>query len=469
MATKLSIEEVSEAFHELELQEAMFDWKIGRIQVWPVFRFEVFRSFLREVGIFEYSANGFEKTSLKRANKVKVLKKVLSLVLTHRVLRLFWRSSKSSKVALIPFYRRDDSGNDHLSSHIIEQFGERGFRIGSGPRDIDLENQIHRKELNTLFRKVYGIFADFWVDRKIKPSDFQKYASFMSALENKYNFRFSNRREFPLQQFKNFIGQSWGYRDYFKLENVSTVFVVDAIHTSVIHGAKLAGTRFVELQHGSIYKQHPGHNWPEGIEVDLVPDEFLHWGDYWVQDLRFAQVTKVKLAGAIPAISAAMLASSSSVDNQVLFMSSYDITTRLFSCALELSKARPELTIIYKGHPREDLSHQIEYLKTNKSHSNLRIVENKATALDLIAESEFVVGVNSTALFEAAALKKKVLVIDIPGWEIAKPLIENGDATLVSQGAQLSEAIDRATFSQNGHFYYAKPEKLDIEFYLSRP
>ena len=469
MAKKINIDEATEAFHQLELSLGMFDWKMGDLQLWPIFRFELFRTFLRDVGIFEYSAQGFEQTLLKRANKIKVLKKALSLVLTHRIFRLIWRSNKTTKVALIPFYRRDDQGNDHLSSHIIGQFGERGFRIGSGPKDVYLPGQIHRKELNTVFRKIYGLFADAWVNQKIKPTDVAKYEAFLSALEKQFDFVFSNRRQFPLQQLKSFVGQSWGYRDYFKLENVSTIFVVDAIHPSVIRGAKLAGTRFVELQHGSIYRQHPSHNWPAGYQIDLVPDEFLHWGNYWVQDLSFAESTKVKLAGAVPAIAEAMAKSQASVSKQVLFISSYDITTRLFEQAVKLSKARPDLNILYKGHPREDLSEQIEYLKNSNQNSNLSIIENKATALDLITQSEYVVGVNSTALFEAAALGKKVLVLDIPGWEIAKPLIQNGDALFVKTSQNLSQEIESAKASTDGHFYYAPPQKLDVGYYLTKP
>lgn len=260
--SRLTLEEVGEEFFNLEEELKMLDWKIGGIQVWPVFRFELFRTVLRDSGVFEFSASGFPPTPLLRTNKIKVLKYLTKLVLSPRILNLVKPFIGQTKVTLVPFYRRDDQGQDHLSSHIIEQFGARGFRIGSGPLDIYLKDQIHRKELNTVFAKIYGPFAKAWMKVNSSAADSKKYEDFTNLLQLRLNFTLTSRQKFPADQFRQFVGQSWGYRDLFKLENVATVFCVDAIHPSLIRGAKLAKARFSEIQHGSIYPQHPGHNWP---------------------------------------------------------------------------------------------------------------------------------------------------------------------------------------------------------------
>lgn len=258
----LTLEKVGEEFFQLEEDLKILDWKIGGIQVWPVFRFELFRTVLRDSGVFEFSAAGFPATPLGRSNKIKVLKYLSRLVLSPRALNLVKPFVGKTQVVLVPFYRRDDQGNDHLSNHIIEPFGVRGFRIGSGPADVYLKDQVHRKELNTVFAKLYGPFAKAWIKLNLTKSDLARYAKFVNELQQRLNFSLTSRTEFPVRQFTQFVGQSWGYRDLFKLENVSTVFCVDAIHPSLIRGAKLAKARFAEIQHGSIYPQHPGHNWP---------------------------------------------------------------------------------------------------------------------------------------------------------------------------------------------------------------
>ncbi len=466
---KPSLEQATKVFFDLEIEHKMLDWKIGGIQVWPIFRFELFRTFLRDTGVFEYSAGTFESTPLRRANKIKVFRYAAKLLLSPRLFNLFSPIFGNSRVALIPFYRRDDEGQDHLSSHIIDQFGSSGFRIGSGPKDVYLPDQIHRKELNTLFAKVYGPFAKLWIRSHLKPADIKKYSTFVAELERRMKFTLTSRNKFPVEQFRQVVAQSWGYRDLFKLENVATVFVVDAIHLSVVRGAKLAGCRFVELQHGSIYPQHPSHNWPSGAIVQLAPNEFFYWGPYWIEGIRFASNTKPVLVGAIPAMANLQVKAKKSIPKQVLFISSYDVTERLFAKAVELAEKREDLSILYKGHPREDLSKQAEYLRKTPKLGNLSIIESKATAIDLISESEYVVGVNSTALFEAAALGKKVVVIEIPGWEISKGLISRGDATLVGSKSELASELSNVKACKNESFYYAKPISLDTAKYLSRP
>lgn len=209
---KPSLEQATKVFFDLEVEHQMLNWKIKEIQVWPIFRFELFRTFLRDSGVFEYSAGTFESTPLRRENKIKVFRYATRLILSPKVLNLLVPIFSKTQVALIPFYRRDDQGLDHLSTHIIDQFGERGFRIGSGPKDVYLPNQIHRKELNTLFAKVYGPFAKLWIKANLKASDLEKYSAFVQELERRTNFQLTSRNKFPVQQFTQVVAQSWGYR-----------------------------------------------------------------------------------------------------------------------------------------------------------------------------------------------------------------------------------------------------------------
>lgn len=153
----------------------------------------------------------------------------------------------------------------------------------------------------------------------------------------------------------------------------------------------------------------------------------------------------------------------------MLFVSSYDITKRLFAKAIELARQRPDLKILYKGHPREDLSEQVTYLNETFGIENLTVIRSKATAIDLISQSEYVVGVSSTALFESAALGKRVIVLDIPGWEICKELVDRTDALFVSSSADLGTEIDKSKPSENSDYYYSKPVPLPVEEYLRRP
>ena len=80
-----------------------------------------------------------------------------------------------------------------------------------------------------------------------------------------------------------------------------------------------------------------------------------------------------------------------------------------------------------------------------------------------MARSEFVLGVYTTALFEAFALGCKVGVLAFSGWQHIRALVERGDATLISDLAELDKFLksnsgkDVSADRTRADFYYAKP------------
>jgi hypothetical protein len=95
--------------------------------------------------------------------------------------------------------------------------------------------------------------------------------------------------------------------------------------------------------------------------------------------------------------------------------------------------------------------------------SNLLLADPKANTLEMMARSEFVLGVYTTALFEAFALGCKVGVLAFSGWHHIRALVERGDATLIHDLAELdtylkaNSARDVASLRERADYYYAKP------------
>jgi hypothetical protein len=99
------------------------------------------------------------------------------------------------------------------------------------------------------------------------------------------------------------------------------------------------------------------------------------------------------------------------------------------------------------------------------SVTNITFVEKTQGALPLIAQSEFVIGVNSTTLFEAAGLGKRVAVVGISGWEIAEALVLAGGAEFIEDPADLGARLDSIPTAKNPTAFYAPQKHVDISRY----
>ena len=234
----------------------------------------------------------------------------------------------------------------------------------------------------------------------------------------------------------------------------ATKLAADKLFQSGNHYAASYVTRFSVVRYGNVM----------GSRGSIVPDEIWVWGESWIDGLSFANNTKPIVVGAGSAYEEVRSNKNSEVKGLVAFMSSYDVTEKLFACALACASKNPDLTFVYKGHPREDLTSQIEYLKSRSDLENITISEKEYSALNIIRSSEYVVGVNSTTLFEAAGMSKKVAVIKVSGWEISQDLIASGGAVPYSLETA-STALRATPRAEKPYSFYAQPLEVDLSKY----
>lgn len=124
---------------------------------------------------------------------------------------------------------------------------------------------------------------------------------------------------------------------------------------------------------------------------------------------------------------------------KITFISQWTVGQLMIVKALEVAKYYPDYKIIYRLHPNEYKNKQ-SYLDriSEKNLKNLELGCIRKTILKEIADSEFVVGVYSTAIYEALALKCKILLLPFYGVDYMKYLIDNNYAYV----ANLDSIID---------------------------
>jgi hypothetical protein len=146
------------------------------------------------------------------------------------------------------------------------------------------------------------------------------------------------------------------------------------------------------------------------------------------------------------------------VKNQVVFISQGTVATELSKIALELAKLNPDMKVYYKLHPGEfgRWKTEYKYLQNINEINNLHVIENEVPLYELMASSEFLVGVYSTAIFEGLTLNCKTILLDLPGVEFLQYLLDSKSALLANNVADVEKYIVEDNFQEIDSDYFFK-------------
>jgi hypothetical protein len=170
------------------------------------------------------------------------------------------------------------------------------------------------------------------------------------------------------------------------------------------------GFTVIEPQHGYIGPNHRAYNYPKEIfnlpgVQKVFPDYFLTFGEKWGQDISIP--SKVLPVGHKYLEDYVKTNQPKKDDgSNILVVSKGTVTEQMVEIAKTVATAFPEKKIIYKLHPGE-IPFKERYQEL-EGFTNIEIIgfEN---ILPLIAKAKYIVGYNSTTLFEALAFPGKVI------------------------------------------------------------
>ena len=178
--------------------------------------------------------------------------------------------------------------------------------------------------------------------------------------------------------------------------------------SNLIPAAKKAGVKVFEMQHGVTYGEsvtYSGYRDPF-----FIPDFFLSFGENKPVDVYGISPEKIYNIGYAfieylnNCISASVEDKISDYD--ILVVSEPHITTTILSVISQLAEQNPSIKFHFRPHPEEYLTD--EQIKTIGSISNIVIDDNKQNILIVLNRFNFVIGENSTVLYEALSMGKKV-------------------------------------------------------------
>lgn len=479
------IASIGEAFFAVEAAEDLYNWRVMGVQIWPVMRSRLLKTLMANSGLFA-SGQGKQVDFYEDVEQYRGRKPALLL---WRAVRFGWlgplaaaafyprkirgaaahlgepdyRKLRAKQAIVVPFATRD--GNEpHIEKFaqpVIDALGDRGLVLGVGTWD-KITNRPRVEDLNGFFNRRWHYPAAVIVRLGVKKADLTKYARVVAALEAQTGFSLDPLRTFPRWMLRIFFIQKHGYRKIFKRTSAKYVFAVNAARMPLQAAAQSLGMKVIEIQSGVFSKYSLQFSWPGSPKIEYIPDEIWTWGDYWTSGIERAGGQSVRVIGSTEEFESIRDRHTPKVLGQVVVLSQPLIGLDILKAAVELAAARPDLKVIFKLHPRNEIDEFNNFLKSTAAatgHSapaNLSLMQFEKSSLEVIAESEISVGVFSTALIEAAGLGAKVAIIKLPGWEHLAPLIEGGYASAFNSAVDLVAGIDGLHNPADEYFFYGR-------------
>lgn len=467
--TATSLEEIGEAFFDIERRENLYDWKVGGISVWVLLRSRLFRTITQSANLYDWAtAKKFELPTdavpYAGANAAELLWAAANGRAKAPKIDAEpdFRNLKGVKALVVPFATRsaDNPLIEKFSQPVIDALGADALVFGVGQWD-KLSNRPRLEDLNEMFIKKYGTYASVFVRLALRKRDYAKYQRVVKYIESKVGVSMAPYDVFPRWILRTFVAERRGYRKVLAATSAKTVYMVNAARMPFQAAAQSLGMKIVEIQSGVFSKYSLQFSWPGSPAVDYLPNEILTWGEYFTHDIEHAANQKISVIGSTDEFNAVRDANLKRDSKQVVFLTQPLVGNDILAAAIEFARIKPNLNVIVKMHPRNDLEEFTRIIEAaGGAPKNLSLMQSQRSSLEVIAESEVAVGAFSTALIEAAGLGTKVAILRLPGWQHLAPLVDGGYASAFDNAQELATNFENLRVAGDKYFFYGP--KADI-------
>jgi len=220
------------------------------------------------------------------------------------------------------------------------------------------------------------------------------------------------------------------YKFYYKLlshlKPKQIYMVVCYSYPWLVQVAKDLNIEVIELQHGAFSKYHLGYSYHNN-SVNYYPDKFLVWNNYWKNIIRFP--LKKEQIDIYPFIfqerEIKKYQHIKKERNKVVVLSQGPISNKMAKIILDNFDFFKDKVIEYKLHPGELQRYKsYPYLMKLLEKDNVSL-SNSDNLYELLAKSEYQVGVYSTAIYEGIEFNCKTILCNTMFVEYMEKLIED--------------------------------------------
>lgn len=211
------------------------------------------------------------------------------------------------------------------------------------------------------------------------------------------------------------------------------------------------GIPVYEFQHGAVLGNTVLYSGVYNPIIDV--DYFLSFGKVWCKSDFGLPVSRILNIGWAYKNIIRQYTVEGVKKNYVLIISSPHITEKIIDIAIELAKAYPTYFFDIRCHPKEGLSQKQKNMVS--SIENLNIVDNTIESYIALMAYRYVIGENSSVLYEAFSIGKIVGRLDYNGLKIRKISSEDDSSFFYLKGFEDFERFVKFVPSGDRDTYYS--------------
>lgn len=140
----------------------------------------------------------------------------------------------------------------------------------------------------------------------------------------------------------------------------------------------------------------------------------------------------------------------------MLFISNSEDIIAEYAAALRKDERLNHIRMIYKLHPDEYGRYKSKYAQLSDCGVEV-ISENKHDIYYYLGQADYVIGTESTALYEATVFGLEIFIINGGSYSLSKMLYEKGYAQLVTSVDMLADRVlNPIPYAKNKESYFEK-------------
>lgn len=394
-------QEVIQNICKKENTSILYDIRIGELPVYMLIR-----GFVRYKIIENY---GLPVMNMRLP--VKRLVAIKSILVSFYHLLKLWVSNRKYPSVYYSFARIDKIGKcylDKFTDPIIDQCEKKGNYIilDYGRAGMHLKPRVHNDsvvylDLLSVLSRIYSVlFCRFFL---------YKHRKEFSLLFRELNEIFEI--EFNKSKIIKEIGFAVMYTDLLQrvFKKVSAERVIGparAFMAPPFIAAKRQGMKTYELQHGISYGETVLYS---GYRDEMIlPDYFLAFGDNKPIDVYGIDESRIVNIGWALQDYIVSLPYDDTLygKKDVLVVSDPEITIPILKAIIVLAKENPEYRFYFRPHPHEEITQKHKDMIA--PFPNIKLQNNSVNITVVLNKFNLILGENSTVIYEALAIRKKV-------------------------------------------------------------
>ena len=440
MKKPTTIKELCEFIWYLEDKYDLLNFELDGVKVWQYSRMIIYYELAYKLNILDPPNKSQKNIKMIFKNIFSLLKNAIiynPLLNFRNVDNIIFTHNRSKKI--------DGEYIDIYTKYFIDDLKK------SGESYLCYEKPFHnqhlrKKDSNTVYLDfilsvsiLYGKLYRIKNDKKLK-----KLKSIEDEINNLAQIKFKllelarkNTGRFKLSyQIYHYI--------FSKIKPKKVFAVVAYIYLGdMLKAAKDLKIDTIEFQHGIISKYHLGYSYPKKETLDYMTNTFYSWGNFWhnpinnifdkknIIEYGFDYFNKVKNS----------YKTIQKKKNKIIIISQTALGNEIMNYVSNIIESLKSYSIVYKLHPEEyTLYKSYRRFEILSQYNNIQFLEN-CDLYKEFSESEYQMGVFSTALYEGLNFQCKTIIFDLNGVEYIQELIHEELAVLYNKQNDILKTI----------------------------